>query len=331
MLTNQVDLIVDLRGCQWQRRRGTEEIKMRPVHLVVIGAVLGFVGCFATSDESQSTAGRPKEQSQPVDTRSLLRNAREEASRGEYLKADLLVQQALGSRDEVVATNDPDVDSAFLRLADTFDENSIPLLTSERFNDAELPLRNALLIREKTTPTNYAAMGTTLNNLASLYTRQGKPAEAERLFRRALRIKEETYGPDDPIVADALGNLAASCREQGKYADSDSLSWRALAIEEKEFGLDDFRVGGSLIALATSYRDQGRFAEAEPLYRRAIANWEKALGRDHVMVADVLRGFATLKEKAGDRQEAESLRQRAEAIRANGIGYQGEVLKQGNP
>ena len=48
-----------------------------------------------------------------------------------------------------------------------------------------------------------------LNNLADLYERQGRYAEAQPLFERALAIRERAVGPDHPDTATSMNNLAA--------------------------------------------------------------------------------------------------------------------------
>ena len=48
----------------------------------------------------------------------------------------------------------------------------------------------------------------TLNNLALVYTAQGKYAQRRRLYQRALAIREKAFGGDHPTVADTVNNLA---------------------------------------------------------------------------------------------------------------------------
>ncbi len=47
-----------------------------------------------------------------------------------------------------------------------------------------------------------------LNNLADLYQKQGRYADAEPLYKRALAIREKALGPNHPDVASSLNNLA---------------------------------------------------------------------------------------------------------------------------
>ena len=59
-----------------------------------------------------------------------------------------------------------------------------------------------------------------LNNLAGLYYRQGKSAEAEPLHKRSLAIREKVLGADHPDVATSLNNLALFYGAHGKYGEA---------------------------------------------------------------------------------------------------------------
>ena len=81
-------------------------------------------------------------------------------------------------------------------------------------------------------------MAISLNNLAALYSAQGKYAEAEPLYQRSLRIREKALGREHPDIALSLNNLATLYNNQGKYAEAEPLFQRSLAIHEKVFGPD---------------------------------------------------------------------------------------------
>jgi tetratricopeptide (TPR) repeat protein len=55
-----------------------------------------------------------------------------------------------------------------------------------------------------------------VNNLADLYSAQGRYADAEPLYKRALAIFEKALGPDHPSVASALNNLASLHKSGGQ-------------------------------------------------------------------------------------------------------------------
>ena len=60
-----------------------------------------------------------------------------------------------------------------------------------------------------------------LNNLAEVYSAQGRYANAEPLFKRALAIYEKALGPEHPNVATGLNNLALLYNAQGRYAEAE--------------------------------------------------------------------------------------------------------------
>jgi tetratricopeptide (TPR) repeat protein len=72
-----------------------------------------------------------------------------------------------------------------------------------------------------------------LTNLAVLYEKQDRTADAEPLLKRALAIYEKALGPDHPKVAETLENLIALYRGENRTAEAEPLDRRALAIREK--------------------------------------------------------------------------------------------------
>lgn len=57
---------------------------------------------------------------------------------------------------------------------------------------------STLAIREKTLGPEHPDTALTLNNLAMLYSNQGKYEEAVPLYQRALAISEKALGPEHP-------------------------------------------------------------------------------------------------------------------------------------
>ena len=137
-------------------------------------------------------------------------------------------------------------------------------------------------------------VGQSLNNLATLYEKQGRHADSEPLFKRALAIYEKAAGPEHPAVATLLNNLGQVDKVQGRYAEAEPLIKRSLAIREKVLGRDHPDVARSLNNLADLYERQGRYADAEPLYQRAVAIRETRARRRSSRCRDIAEqsGFA---------------------------------------
>ena len=77
-------------------------------------------------------------------------------------------------------------------------------------------------------------LATTLNELALLFTDQGKYAEAEPFFQRSLAIREKALGPEHPDVATSLENYAFLLQEMDRNTEADELAERARAIRAIE-------------------------------------------------------------------------------------------------
>jgi tetratricopeptide (TPR) repeat protein len=85
-------------------------------------------------------------------------------------------------------------------------------------------------VLEKALGPDHPDVGTSLNNLASLYRAQGEYDAAEPLFRRDLAIGEKALGPDHPDVAITLVNLAELLAGTGKLDEAEAMARRALNI-----------------------------------------------------------------------------------------------------
>jgi tetratricopeptide (TPR) repeat protein len=95
-----------------------------------------------------------------------------------------------------------------------------------------------------------------LNNLAGLYSDQGRYSDAELLYKRAQRIREHTLGSRHFNVALSLSALAEINRIQAKYVDAESLYKRSLEIMEQTVGPDHPDVALLLNNLAELYRSE---------------------------------------------------------------------------
>ena len=160
-----------------------------------------------------------------------------------------------------------------------------------------------------------------LNNLAALYQRQQRYADAEPLFKRSLAIREKTLGPEHPDVGAVAEQSGDALREAGPPR-------RLRAVVQASAG--DLRERRQVRSIPRSRRVlnnlgqvakvQGRYAEAEPLIKRSLAIREKVLGRDHPDVARSLNNLAELYERQGRYADAEPLFERALAVRERAVG-----------
>jgi tetratricopeptide (TPR) repeat protein len=95
----------------------------------------------------------------------------------------------------------------------------------------------SLSIRESQLGADHPDVATSLNNLALLYTSQGRYSEAEPLYMRSLSIRESQLGADHPSVGTSLNNLALLYESQGRYSEAEPFYQRALQICEQSLGI----------------------------------------------------------------------------------------------
>jgi tetratricopeptide (TPR) repeat protein len=87
-----------------------------------------------------------------------------------------------------------------------------------------------LALREKVLGPEHLHVAVSLNNLATLYTVQGKYIRAKELFKRALAICEQALGPHHPNLAQFLENYAALLQKTKEMARAFEVKARADAI-----------------------------------------------------------------------------------------------------
>ena len=170
-------------------------------------------------------------------------------------------------------------------------------------------------------------VATCLNNLAVVYSDQGRYDEAEPLLQRALETYRKLFGAKHLDVAMGLLNLADLCRQRKRYEQAKDYGQQALAMYQAILGPQHPDTALALLALAELYRDEGqpeREAEAARLYQQSLAAAEKSLGPEHPGLVLALNGLAKLYEKQGQHQKGESLLDRAIAIHGHSGGAAAE-------
>ncbi len=135
-----------------------------------------------------------------------------------------------------------------------------------------------------------------LTDLANLYWRQARYADAEPLLRRARSIEQGTpLGPHSTT----LEGLARVLHDQGRYAEAAALYEQSLAGREQQGGAATARFASVLDWLAELRRDEGRYAESEALHRRALETRERVFPSGDPRIAVSLFGLGTLFHERG--------------------------------
>src|SRR5579872_353543 len=107
-------------------------------------------------------------------------------------------------------------------------------------------------------PDGHTDLASSLNNLAFLYSSQGKLRDAEPFYKDALEIRKRLIkGQDHPDLALSLNNLATLYKDLGRLGDAEPLNRDAVEMYKRLFkGQDHPNLAVSLNNLAVLYRKQ---------------------------------------------------------------------------
>ena len=86
------------------------------------------------------------------------------------------------------------------------------------------------MIREKVLGRDHPDVARSLNNLADLYERQGRYADAEPPYQRAATIREAALAANHPDTTISLNNLASLYQTEGRTADALPIMQRMIAV-----------------------------------------------------------------------------------------------------
>jgi serine/threonine-protein kinase len=237
-------------------------------------------------------------------------------NRGDFAAAETNQRRALAIQRRQLGDGDR-------KVGDTLTDLSVTLLSLAKYPEAETVVREALAIHRKS-PGGAEAVAYDLNNLASVFRRSGKLAEAEAVYREALTAARAVFGPAHPQLARTINNLAVVLRDQGDLAGAEPLMREALAMSRKLYGTEHPDIALQMNNLSSVLGALGNDEEWIALARQALAMRRKLLGPDHEQVAMSLSNLGDALEQTGDLAGARPLFE--EALR-----IQRKVLGRGHP
>ena len=89
----------------------------------------------------------------------------------------------------------------------SYDQLAANLEYQDRYEEAELLLRNSLEIRQNTHGDMHIDTALSYYLLANNLDAQGRHKEAEPLFRKAIKLTESFWNDDHPILKDMKDNF----------------------------------------------------------------------------------------------------------------------------
>jgi tetratricopeptide (TPR) repeat protein len=187
-----------------------------------------------------------------------------------------------------------------------------------------------LKVTQKLLGQDHPLVAISLNNLAQLFTRQGRYNEAELRYLESLQISIKLL--DHWLVsfatnlnnfaqffisinfldhwlklfATSLNNLAQLFTRQGRYDEAELVYLESLQICKKLLGHKNLLVATVLNNLAELCRNQERYERAELLFKQALNMRKKLLSKEHPDIATSLNDLGLLYTDQERYEEAES-------------------------
>lgn len=188
-----------------------------------------------------------------------------------------------------------------------------------RYSDAEPLLVKALQLAEKaaevdwldkrmniSTDKRQLELANRMMNLASLYFKMKRYADAESLTIKALDIYKRILSEDHPEVARAKNNLGDLYSATGQYAKAERLLTEAVNNALKVYGDKPHPVVADYYtSLALLYQRAGNYADALPFARFALDIFIRTLGKENPKTLRCMNNLAVLHIYLGNKAEAE--------------------------
>jgi len=130
---------------------------------------------------------------------------------------------------------------------------------------------------------------TSMNNLATSYSRAGRLAEAEQMYNQLLPLSKEYHGDYHPQIAIVVNNLGALYRRTGRMVEAKKMYEESLWRRERIYGDNHPGLCLALSNLAGLYMINGDLETSIKLLRRSVRISKGSHGRAHPYVQDNLR------------------------------------------
>jgi tetratricopeptide (TPR) repeat protein len=178
---------------------------------------------------------------------------------------------------------------------------------SERFYLEALQIENAM-------PDGDKRRSYLCNNLAALYSQQGRYAEAEAFLEQHRSRIERNDGPEHPDMAAYFITLGCLCFRREQVEEAERCFAKSLALRTKTRGLDHPDTAVAYYHWGLIRFKRGCYANAEEQIRRTIQILEKTYALDSYKLVGPLTTLVLLIRRMGREMEANTIAQRVADI-----------------
>ncbi len=244
---------------------------------------------------------------------------------GDYRQAEELTLRALGMQAGASTL------AASAQRATNLSKLATILIRQERYDEAELHLRQALVLRTELVGPEDWSLAQLYNNLALVAYERGDYAAAADGFEEALSLARSHFDGDHPWIASMLNNIGGLYWTLERYDKAAPYLREAAAIRQRILPPDHPEVATSMGNLAEVETQLGNLDAAEALLQGAARIQEK-IGAVGFERAHVSMGFGHLYRHRGRLDESIRHYRTAIALRIDSLGaespYVGEAWRE---
>ncbi|KAJ0370052.1 hypothetical protein COL26b_010256 [Colletotrichum chrysophilum] len=188
------------------------------------------------------------------------------------------------------------------------------------YSRAEVLVQDAIRIRTERLGEEDPLTLTSMANLASTYSNQGRWKEAEELEVRVMETRKRVLGEEHPDTLTSMANLASTYRNQARWKGAEELEVRVIETSLRVLREEHPNTLTSMANLAATYENQGQWKEAEELFLRVIDTRKRVLGEQHPSTLTSMGNLASTYSNQGRWKEAEELEVRVMEMRKRVLG-----------
>jgi CHAT domain-containing protein/tetratricopeptide (TPR) repeat protein len=171
-----------------------------------------------------------------------------------------------------------------------------------------------------------------LSNIAFLYARQERYADALRVFNEVLDLRRRLLPRDHPDLATTIDGLAGVYDSMSRFDEAERLYREALEIRMHTLGPDHEDTAASRNNIAMLYKNLGRYNEARALLTEVRAVLERRLDPGHEWIAATHDNIGDLELRLWRLAEAEQAFLTGRQLRAARLppGHSDLIASDGN-
>ena len=178
-------------------------------------------------------------------------------------------------------------------------------------DDAEIHLRAAVALRERTLGDEASGTLESRTALAILFRRQGRTILAEKTLRAIQDTAYRVLGERHPLTLTVMNSRGVCLWRLGKLAAAEALHRRTLGIRRDLLGPEHLDTLKSMINLGSVLLLMEKGPEAESLLRRVLETSRRRFGTDHSQTLTAMKNLAFILKHRKKYEEAEVLYKKA--------------------